>query len=262
VQLLLAAVNLTILRERKTRLKGKTKMDANTQTPKVNTTSVREMSGQFYGVYPAIVMDIKDPDAQGRVKLGMPWMTDPLGANYQAWARMATLMAGHNRGSWFIPDVGDEVLVAFEGGDPRRPYVIGALWNGKDRPPETMDGAGSNRRKVLRSRNGVKVTLEDQDGNEKFRVETPGGQKLELRDGPGRIEISDSNGNSIRMETSGITVNAAAKVTINGTQVAINAGMITVNAGLSQFSGVVRCDTIIANSVIGSSYTPGPGNIW
>jgi hypothetical protein len=125
-----------------------------------------------------------------------------------------------------------------------------------------MDGAGNNYRKVLRSRNGIKITLDDQDGQEKFIVETPGGQKITLKDGPGSITAEDSNGNSIKMETSGITVTASAKVTINASTVEISAGMVTVNAGLSRFSGVVQCDTMISNSVISASYTPGAGNIW
>jgi uncharacterized protein involved in type VI secretion and phage assembly len=220
------------------------------------------LGGHWYGVFPAIVKDIKDPDGQGRVKIALPWSPDTGGASYEVWARLATLMAGNNRGSWFIPDVDDEVLVAFEGGDARRPYVIGALWNGRDTPPDSMDGAGNNYRKVLRSRNGVKITLDDQDGQEKFIVETPGAQKITLKDGPGSIAIEDSNGNSIKLETAGVTVTASAKVTINASTVEVSAGMVTVNAGMSKFSGVVQCDTLISNSVISASYTPGAGNIW
>jgi uncharacterized protein involved in type VI secretion and phage assembly len=220
------------------------------------------LGGRWYGVHPALVSDIKDPDNQGRVKVTLPWSPDGGGGRYEAWARLATFMGGNNRGSWFVPDVNDEVLVAFEGGDPRRPYVVGALWNGSDSPPESMDGAGNNYKKVLRSRNGVKVTLDDQDGQEKLVLETPGGQKITLKDGPGAVEIVDSNGNSVKLESAGITVNASAKVTINASQVAISAGMVTVDAGMSRFSGVVQADTVISNSVISASYTPGAGNIW
>jgi uncharacterized protein involved in type VI secretion and phage assembly len=196
------------------------------------------------------------------VKVTLPWAPDTAGGRYEAWARLATLMAGNNRGSWFVPDPGDEVLVAFEGGDPRRLYIVGGLWNGSDAPPESMDGVGKNYKKVIRSRNGVKVTLDDTDGQEKLILETPGGQKMTMKDGPGMVEILDSNGNSVKLETSGITVNAAAKVTINASQVAVSAGMVTVDAGMSKFSGVVQADTIISNSVISASYTPGAGNIW
>ncbi len=220
------------------------------------------LGGRWYGAFPALVTDIVDPEGLGRVKIALPWSPDTAGARYETWARLATFMAGNNRGSWFIPDVDDEVLIVFEGGDPRRPYVIGSLWNGKDSPPESMDGAGKNFKKVLRSRNGVKLTMDDTDGREQFILETPGGQKLTLKDGPGAVEIVDSNGNSIKMEASGITITASAKVTINASQVAVSAGMVTVDAAMSKFSGVVQCDTLISNSVVSASYTPGAGNIW
>ena len=71
---------------------------------------------RWYGVYSAVVRDVVDPDSQGRIKVSLPWSPDAEGGGYEAWARLATLMAGPNRGSWFIPDVDDEVLVAFAGG--------------------------------------------------------------------------------------------------------------------------------------------------
>ena len=220
------------------------------------------LGGLWYGVYPALVTDIKDPDNLGRVKIALPWCPDTGSDRYEAWARLATLMGGNNRGTWFIPDANDEVLVAFEAGDPRRPYVVGALWNGSDSAPESMDGAGNNYRKVLRSRNGVRITLDDSDGRESLVLETPAGQKATFKDGPGSVEIVDGNGNSVTLESSGITVTAAAKVTINAGSAEISAGMLTVNAGMSKFSGVVQADTVISNSVVSASYTPGAGNIW
>ena len=219
-------------------------------------------SARWYGVYPALVRDIKDPDGQGRVKIGLPWSPDLGGAAYEGWARLATLMGGNNRGSWFVPDVNDEVLVAFEGGDPRRPYVVGALWNGSDSPPESMDGSGRNAKKVLRSRNGVKVTLDDSDGQEQLILETPGGQKVTLKDGPGAIEIVDANGNSVKLESAGITVTSSSKVTVNASTAEISASMLTVNAAMSKFSGCVQADTMLTNSIVSASYSPGAGNIW
>lgn len=220
------------------------------------------LGGHWYGVFPALVTDIKDPDGQGRVKISLPWSPDTGSSKYEVWARLATMMGGDNRGSWFVPDVNDEVLVAFEAGNPRRPFIVGCLWNGKDKPPESMDGGGNNYKKVLRSRNGVKITLDDQDGQEKMILETPGGQKITMKDGPGAVEIVDSNGNSVKLETSGITITAAAKVTVNASQVNVSAGMVKVDAGMSKFSGVVQADTVICNSIISASYTPGAGNIW
>jgi uncharacterized protein involved in type VI secretion and phage assembly len=199
------------------------------------------LGGRWYGVFPALVSDIKDPDGQGRVKVTLPWSPDGSGGRYEAWARLATFMAGS---------------------DPRRPCVIGAMWNGADSPPESMDGAGNNHKKVLRSRNGVKITLDDQDGQEKLIVETPGGQKITLKDGPGAVEIEDANGNSVKLESAGITIEASARVVVNASQVAVSASMVTVDAGMSRFSGVVQADTVIANTVISATYTPGAGNIW
>jgi len=222
----------------------------------------RGYGGLFYGVYTALVTDIKDPDGQGRVRVKLPWSPDPSGKAYEAWARLNVFMAGNDRGAWFVPDPGDEVLVAFEAGDARRPYVLGALWNGKDAPPESMDGAAKNARKTLRSRNGVVVTLDDTDGKETLTLTTPGGQSVKLEDGPGRVEIKDSNGNTVELSSSGITLTASAKVTVQASQVEVSASMVTVNAGISKFSGVVQADTVITNSVVSSSYTPGAGNMW
>jgi uncharacterized protein involved in type VI secretion and phage assembly len=221
-----------------------------------------DVAGRWYGVYPALVADIRDPDGQGRVKVRLPWSPDTNGGSYEVWARLATTMAGAQRGTWLVPDTDDEVLVAFEAGDPSRPYVVGALWNGKDAPPQSMDGAGRNTLKVVRSRNGVTVTLDDGDGQERFVAETPGGCRVTLKDGPGGVEIVDSNGNSVRLETSGVTITAAAKVTVNAGTAEITAASLTVNAGMSRFSGVVQADTVITNSVVSASYTPGAGNIW
>jgi uncharacterized protein involved in type VI secretion and phage assembly len=177
------------------------------------------------------------------------------------WARVACAFAGNDRGAFLLPDVGDEVIVVFVNGDPRFPVVVGGLWNGSSTPPETISG-GQNRKKVIRSKNGVKLTMDDQDGQEQFIAETPGGQKITLKDGPGAVWIEDSNGNSVKLETAGITVTASAKVTVNASTVEISAGMVTVNAGMSRFNGVVQADTVITNTVVSSVYTPGAGNIW
>jgi uncharacterized protein involved in type VI secretion and phage assembly len=220
------------------------------------------LGGRWYGVYPALVSDIRDPDSQGRVKVTLPWAPDTGGQRYEAWARLATLMGGNNRGSWFIPDTGDEVLVIFQAGDPRHPFVIGGLWNGRDAPPASMDGGGKNAKKVLRSRNGVVITLDDTDGSESLVLETPAGQKVTLQDGPGSVEIVDSNGNSVKLDSSGVTVTASAKVTVNASTAEVTASMLTVNAGMSKFSGVVQADTVICNTIVSATYTPGAGNIW
>jgi uncharacterized protein involved in type VI secretion and phage assembly len=219
------------------------------------------LPGLFQGGYLAEVIDLDDPESLSRAKVRLLNFDGVDGHDGPVWARVACPFAGSDRGAFLLPDVGDEVFVIFVNGDPRLPVIVGGLWNGNSTPPETISG-GRNRRKVIRSKNGVTITMDDQDGQEQFIVETPGAQKITLKDGPGAILVEDSNGNSAKFETAGVTVTASAKATVNASTVEISAGMVTVNAGLSKFSGVVQCDTMISNTVISSSYTPGAGNIW
>lgn len=223
--------------------------------------SIAPSRTRLFGVYTGIVTNVQDPHGQGRVRIKLPW-SEGASAVYEIWARLAVPMAGHQRGLWLVPDVGDEVVVAFQGGDPSSPVVIGSLWNGKDAPPESMDGAGRNDRKVLCSRNGVKITLDDQDGMERFQVETPGGQKLVLEDGPGEVTIADQNGNSIKLTAGGVKVVASARVEVAASIVKVSAALVEMDTGMARVSGTVKCSTLIADSVVASSYTPGAGNIW
>ena len=211
---------------------------------------------QRYGIETAIVSDVRDPENLGRVQIRMA-------ANGAVtWARVATLMSGHNAGTWFIPDVNDEVLVAFEGGDLRRPYVIGSLWNATERPPVDMDAAGANNIREIRTRSGIQITFNDGPDGEGLLLQTPGGQKVQLDDVGRAIRIEDGNGNSVNLDAGGITISATAKVSVKCSAAEIDAATVEVNAGLAKFSGVVQCDTLITNTTISASYTPGAGNIW
>jgi uncharacterized protein involved in type VI secretion and phage assembly len=152
------------------------------------------------GVVVAIVTNNQDPDSLGRVKVKFPWLSD---TEESHWARVAAPMAGKERGAYFLPEVEDEVLVAFEHGDPRFPYVLGALWNGKDAPPEA-NGDGKNNVRVIKSRSGHLIKLNDEDGKE-------------------TIEIVDKSGkNSIKVDTAAnaITITSDKDISLaaaNGT---------------------------------------------
>lgn len=193
----------------------------------------------LYGVYPARVVDVLDPESLGRVRVRLT--TRKVAGLERAWARLATLMAGDRAGTWFVPNVDDEVLVVFEGGDPGLPYVVGALWNPSSRPPETMDAAGENPRRVIATRAGARIAIDDDARS---------------------VEVSDANGNKILLEPSGITIQASAKVTVEASIAEVTASSLQVNAGMSTFAGIVACETLQATSVVASSYTPGAGNIW
>lgn len=209
----------------------------------------------------AQVVAIDDPLRLGRVQVRLVGCDDADRQDAPLWARVVSAFAGRDRGAFLIPDVDDEVLVVFHNGDPSYPLVLGGLWNGDSTAPAAIEG-DRNRYKRIRSRNGVTVTLDDQRGQEAFVCETPGGQRLTLRDGPGSVVVEDSNGNSVTMDSQGISIQAAAKVTVQAAQVEVTAGMVQVNSAMSRFSGVVQCQTLIATSVVSSSYTPGAGNVW
>ena len=213
------------------------------------------------GVHLAQVVDLDDPERRSRVKVKLAALNGSPQQDTELWARVCTLFAGSERGAFWMPDVGDEVLVVFVQGDPRLPIVLGGLWNNTSVPPETLDS--QNNLKVVRSRNGNRIVLDDTSGQEKVVIETPGGNRISLKDGSENlITIEDSAGNSTTMAGSAITVTAAAKVVVRASQVEVHAGMVTVDAGMSRFSGVVQCDTLITNTVVSSTYTPGAGNIW
>lgn len=213
---------------------------------------------RFYGVHVAVVTDVQDPDGQGRVKVRFPSIGDDA---LSPWARLATMMAGAGRGSWFVPDVGDEVLVAFEGGNPQCAIVIGALWNGKDDPPQSMDA--DNNVKAIVSRSGIRISLDDTDGSVALTLSTPGGHRITLADSGDTLTLENAAGNSIEIAPSGITLLAGgSKIALTSASIDMSTSMIKADAAMSKFSGVVKSDTNITNATVSSSYTPGAGNVW
>jgi uncharacterized protein involved in type VI secretion and phage assembly len=125
-----------------------------------------EATGRLFGVVVGIVTNNQDPDGGGRVKVRFPWLSD---TEESFWARVAAPMAGGGRGAYFLPEVDDEVLVSFEHGDLRFPYVLGALWNGKDAPPAD-NSDGKNNLRVIKSRSGHVIKLNDEDGKETIEI--------------------------------------------------------------------------------------------
>ena len=108
----------------------------------------------------------------------------------------------------------------------------------------------------------VKITLDDTPGNETLTLKTPQGQTITIGSARGTVEISDGQCNSIKFEPAGITIQAAGRVTVNATEVKVRAANLVVDAALAKFNGAVQCDTLISNSVVSASYTPGVGNVF
>ncbi len=160
------------------------------------------------GLAVGVVDDIDDPDAWGRVRVRFPWLDPDVDS---VWARLALPAAGPDRGFFFIPEVGDEVVVGFLGGDLRYPVVLGSLWNGSHAPPESLDAAKNDVRALV-SRSGHKLTFDDGDSAPLVRVETAAGQTLILDDTSGseKIELTDAGGNTLTMSSAGIALEAAS----------------------------------------------------
>ncbi len=214
------------------------------------------------GAYLGQVEMVDDPEGLGRVRLRLLAFDGSEQQDAALWARVAVPFAGDGRGAFLIPDVGDEVLVTLINGDPRQPVVIGSLWNGNARPPEPTPGSAIDRWSFT-GKAGTRIAIEEPAAAEAtIRFTTPGGVSGELTDsGGGRVEFRLA-GTTVTCEPQGVTVETGGTVKVQASQVEISAGMLTVNAGLSKFSGVVQADTVITNSVVSASYTPGAGNIW
>jgi uncharacterized protein involved in type VI secretion and phage assembly len=133
------------------------------------------------GVVTGVVKSVADPDHQGRVQISLPYLG---GQNDSTWAPVATLMSGDDRGSWFMPEVGDEVLVAFNQEDVQHPYIIGFLWNGQDTPPET-----DNKIRTLVTPGGHSLRFEDTDGAKKVIVKSSSNMTITLDDSDSSITL-------------------------------------------------------------------------
>lgn len=149
----------------------------------------------FPGVASAIV---KELDEQlGRVRVTLPWLP---GEPQTYWARIVTFMAGDGRGSWFMPEVGDEVLVAFEMGQIDHPYVLGFLWSDTDKPPvkdDDIDGKVRRYRSVKQHR----IDFDDRDGKERIFLKTGGEHTLEMADKPDPfIDVSTQGKRFLRLD--------------------------------------------------------------
>lgn len=171
------------------------------------------------------VTDNHDPEGLYRVKVKFPWSED---SDESYWARIAVLMAGKDRGTYFLPEVDDEVLVAFDHGDIHHPYIIGSLWNNQDIPPEENTDGKNDIRKI-KSRSGHEIIFNDGQGKEKLEIHTMSGHTIVLDDtvGEEKIEIKDKSGyNSIVIDSVQTSISSQMKISIEAPMIEIKAGSI------------------------------------
>lgn len=184
-------------------------------------------TGRVYGVAVGVVTNNQDPEGLGRVKVRFPWLSD---ADESHWARVVTPMAGSSRGLYLLPEVDDEVLVAFEHGRIELPYVLGALWNGKDKPPEDNAG-GTNNRRTLKSRSGHVVRLDDTAGGEKIEIlDAAGKQSIVLDTAQSTLTIRadqdvviESTSGALKLSgKNGVEIVSSAQVDVKGSVINLN----------------------------------------
>lgn len=217
--------------------------------------SMTPLRARHFGLYPAIVTDLVDPDGLGRVQVRLPWLGTEGDEAVRAWATLLSPYADNDQGLRILPEVDSQVVVGFEAGDPRRPYVVGAAWNGVEPLPAPADPANNIR--LLKTRAGSVLEFDDAQGATKITLSTPAGHTLTMDEGASSVELAHLNGCRLTMNASG-----GIEVQANGT-VDVTAAVMNVHAGTATFDGIVNCTTLVASSaVVSPSYTPGAGNVW
>lgn len=200
--------------------------------------SYREAGGSIAGVAVATVTANDDPQGLGRVKLNFPWRDASFTTD---WVRCVAPMAGAARGAYFVPEVGDEVLVAFDRDDVRKPYVLGGLWSDTDKPPDA-NSSRKNDHRVIKSRKGHMLQFDDSDAKGVVTIQLSDGKKVEIDDDG--IRITD-NSNSITIDTKGgsISIEASASLSLKAPKIAIEASAsleLKGGGSLSASAGMVR----------------------
>ncbi|MCP3688983.1 MAG: hypothetical protein GY784_11255 [Gammaproteobacteria bacterium] len=209
----------------------------------------------YYGVYPAIVTDLVDPDSLGRIELKFPWLGTDGDEDVRAWATLLSPYADNDQGFQALPEVDSQVVVAFEAGNLRRPYIVGSCWNGVEALPEAAEEANNIR--VLKTRSGSVLEFDDSEGAAKVTLEMASGHKLVLDDSAQTITLSHSSGHVVTF-TAGGAVEIQANTTIDLTATALN-----VHAPVATFDGIINCTSMIASvGVVSPMYSPGVGNLW
>ena len=198
----------------------------------------KPQSGQMPGSVEALVVDNKDPDQLGRVKVSFPTLPE---APESTWARLSMPMAGRNRGWMTIPEIGDEVLVAFMHGDINHAIVVGSLYNGVDTPPYANED-GENNLRVFQSRSGHRVTFDDTKGSERIELVTHNKEIQIVWDSANKIlsvycggDIHIEAKEHVSLETQMFSVSAAQNISIEAKEsIILNSGAVTGVIGGAQ----------------------------
>jgi uncharacterized protein involved in type VI secretion and phage assembly len=211
-------------------------------------------TARYFGLYPAIVTDIIDDERLSRIQVKFPWLGSD-GDNVRAMATLLSPYADDDQGFVALPAVNTQVVVAFEAGELRRPYIIGSAWDGQEMMPVTP--TRPNDKRLIKSRAGSLLEFDDTDGAAKVTISMQSGHTVVLDDAAQQVEIQHANGSVITFDIAG-RIAIQANATVDVTAAALN-----VHAPVATYDGIINCTTMIASvGVVSPSYTPGAGNIW
>ena len=169
------------------------------------------------GLQIGVVVSNEDPDGEHRVQVRMPLVS----ADSDTWARVASIDAGDDRGFFFRPEIGDEVVLGFLNDDPRQAVILGMLHSSAKAAP--LQGSDDNHEKVYQSR--AKMKLYFNDDKKVIQIETPAGNKITLSEDDKSIKIVDQTGNKIEMTADSIKMEAVKALELKaGTDLKLESG--------------------------------------
>lgn len=195
----------------------------------------RTTDKRFYGVVQGIVTDVNDQNGQeGRVRVQFPWFDDQMETE---WCRVRQFYAGNGYGSFFVPEVGDEVLIAFIHGDMRMPIILGGLYNGKDKPPTYR--SASQDQKMIRTKGQHELLFDDTPNQGRVRIKTKGGHVADLSDVDKKINLQSSGGQTVVIDdgsqkitmqtgTATVEIDGSGTITVTGSNVVLNGPSVSL----------------------------------
>lgn len=210
--------------------------------------------GAMRELHLGLVLSTEDPESRGRVQVEL------LATGLVLWASCITNSAGGGYGVSCLPRVDEIVVLAFLGPDEDNGFVLGAVWSGDSAHPE--DGRPIDEIYAITTPAGCKLIIDDGAGPQ-VKIETPSGAHITITDDGDGVITLERGSESIMLSDSTISISASTTIEIDAENVNVSASMVQVDASTSQFSGVVKCDSLVATSSISSpTYVPGAGNVW
>ncbi len=201
----------------------------------------------------ARVLDDDDPEGRARLKVHL------VGLDVEMWAPCLIPGGGPGYGAVLLPKAGEIVAVAFMGGEPDSPIVLGALWSGERQRPAAAGPAGGAYALITAAGGQVSVTDVPQP---QAVLAAAGAARVVVTGGPDGSVVVERGTDRIRLEPSRIRISSSGTVEISASTATVSAASVTVNSAVTSVSGMLKCDSVKASTVIANSYTNGAGNTW